>query len=142
MTARGGSPAATSRTIVTTIYYPTTVQPSSANPTPVHVPGPLPLIVFAHGYEIDAAAYAPLLEDLAAGGFVVAAPDFPGTSTRYTGGAIRSDSLEEPADISFVITSMIINHRYQGAKWSLTIIDGGYLFGVLLVQGLVIGLFG
>jgi Protein of unknown function (DUF1761) len=44
--------------------------------------------------------------------------------------------------LGFVITSMIINHRYQGAKWSLTIIDGGYLLGVLLVQGLVIGLFG
>ena len=44
--------------------------------------------------------------------------------------------------LGFVITSMIINHRYQGAKWSLTIIDGGYLLGVLLVQGIVIGLFG
>jgi hypothetical protein len=44
--------------------------------------------------------------------------------------------------LGFVITSMIINHRYQGAKWSLTIIDGGYLLGVLLVQGVVIGLFG
>ena len=63
--------------------------------------------MFAHGYAIDAAAYAPLLEDLAAGGFVVAAPDFPGTSTAYPGGAIRSDSLQQPGDISFVITSMI-----------------------------------
>ena len=44
--------------------------------------------------------------------------------------------------IGFVITSMIINHRYQGSKWSLTLIDGGYLLGVLLIQGLVIGLFG
>ena len=44
--------------------------------------------------------------------------------------------------LGFVITSMIINHRYQGSKWSLTLIDGGYLLGVLLVQGIVIGLFG
>jgi hypothetical protein len=44
--------------------------------------------------------------------------------------------------LGFVITSMIINHRYQGSKWTLTVIDGGYLLGVLLVQGLVIGLFG
>lgn len=44
--------------------------------------------------------------------------------------------------LGFVITSMILNHRYQGQKWSLTLIDGGYLLGVLLVQGLVIGLFG
>ena len=44
--------------------------------------------------------------------------------------------------LGFVITSMIINHRYQGSKWSLTAIDGGYLLGVLLLQGIVIGLFG
>ncbi len=104
--ARGGNPTVSSRSIRTTIYYPTTTPPSAANPTPTVAPGPFPLIVFAHGYEIDAAAYAPLLEDIAAGGFVVAAPDFPGTSTAYPGGAIRSDSLEQPADISFVITSM------------------------------------
>jgi hypothetical protein len=44
--------------------------------------------------------------------------------------------------LGFVITSLILNHRYQGQKWSLTFIDGGYLLGVLLVQGIVIGLFG
>ena len=44
--------------------------------------------------------------------------------------------------VGFIITSMIINHRYQSQKWSLTIIDGGYLLGVVLVQGVVIGLFG
>ncbi|MDP1730386.1 MAG: DUF1761 domain-containing protein [Devosia sp.] len=44
--------------------------------------------------------------------------------------------------LGFVITSMVLNHRYQGAKWSLTLIDGGYLLGVLIVQGIVIGLFG
>lgn len=101
--ARGGSPSSSSRTIVTTIYFPT----PAAVPNPPPVVGPFPLLVFAHGYAIDAAAYAPLLHDLAAGGFVVAAPDFPGTSTAHPGGAVRSDSLEEPADISFVITSMI-----------------------------------
>jgi len=44
--------------------------------------------------------------------------------------------------VGFVITSMILNHRYQGAPWALTAIDGGYLLGVLIVQGVVIGLFG
>lgn len=44
--------------------------------------------------------------------------------------------------LGFVITAMIINHRYQGSRWSLTLIDGGYLLGVLLLQGIVIGLFG
>ncbi len=44
--------------------------------------------------------------------------------------------------LGFIVTSMILNHRYQGQKWSLTVIDGGYLLGVMLVQGVVIGLFG
>ena len=44
--------------------------------------------------------------------------------------------------VGFVITAMIINHRYQGQRWSLTFIDGGYLLGALLVQGVVIGAFG
>ena len=105
--ARGGTPASSSRTIDTTIYYPTTLAPSEPNPKPRVATGPFPLIVFAHGYEIDAASYAPLLVDLAAGGYVVAAPDFPGTSTAYPGGAIRSDSLQQPGDMSFVITEIL-----------------------------------
>ncbi|MBO6507919.1 MAG: DUF1761 domain-containing protein [Roseibium sp.] len=38
-----------------------------------------------------------------------------------------------------VLTSQIINHRFQGRPWSLTFIDGGHWLGVLLVQGIVIG---
>jgi dipeptide/tripeptide permease len=44
--------------------------------------------------------------------------------------------------LGFGITAMILNHRYQGRPWALTVIDGGYLLGVLLIQGVVIGLFG
>ncbi len=44
--------------------------------------------------------------------------------------------------LGFVITALIQGHRYQGAPWSLTAIDGGYLLAVLIVQGIVIGLFG
>ena len=44
--------------------------------------------------------------------------------------------------LGFSITTMITNHRYQQSKWSLTLIDGGYMLGVLLVQGIVIGIFG
>ncbi len=44
--------------------------------------------------------------------------------------------------LGFIITSMVINHRYQNASWKLTLIDGGYLLGVVVVQGVVIGLFG
>ena len=44
--------------------------------------------------------------------------------------------------LGFVITTLILNHRYEGMKWSLTIIDGLHLLGVLVIQGVVIGVFG
>jgi hypothetical protein len=44
--------------------------------------------------------------------------------------------------VGFVLTAMILNHRYEGRPWSLTAINGGYLLAVLLIDGLVIGLFG
>jgi predicted dienelactone hydrolase len=104
--ARGGSPAQPARAITTTIWYPTTTPPTESAPTPAAAAGQYPLVVFAHGYAIDAASYSSLLHDIAMGGFVVAAPDFPGTSTAYPGGAVREDSLQQPGDISFVSTSM------------------------------------
>lgn len=44
--------------------------------------------------------------------------------------------------VGFILTSMILNHRYQGTSWSLALIDGGYLLGVVIVQGVVLGLLG
>ncbi|MEM8795469.1 MAG: DUF1761 domain-containing protein [Pseudomonadota bacterium] len=42
----------------------------------------------------------------------------------------------------FVLTTQIVNHRFQGRPWSLTAIDCGHWLAVLLVQGAVIGLIG
>ena len=44
--------------------------------------------------------------------------------------------------VGFVATTLAVNHGFQGARKSLTLIDGGHWLGVILVQGLVIGLFG
>ena len=44
--------------------------------------------------------------------------------------------------LGFVLTAMVLNHRYEGAPWSRTLIDAGYLLAVLLIDGVVIGLFG
>ena len=44
--------------------------------------------------------------------------------------------------LGFVATTLAVNHGFQGARRSLTVIDGGHWLGVLLIQGLVIGLFG
>ena len=44
--------------------------------------------------------------------------------------------------LGFVITTMGVNHAFAGAKPMLTLIDGFYWLGVLLIQGAVIGAFG
>ena len=41
--------------------------------------------------------------------------------------------------VGIVMTTQIVNHRFQGPSWNLTLIDGGHWLGVLLVQGIVIG---
>lgn len=44
--------------------------------------------------------------------------------------------------LGFVATTLTVNHRFQSAPWSLTIIDGGHWLGVLVIMGTVIGLIG
>ena len=39
----------------------------------------------------------------------------------------------------FVLTTLMVNHAFQGAKKELTLIDGGHWLFVLLIQGAVIG---
>jgi len=42
----------------------------------------------------------------------------------------------------FVMTTLVVNHAFQGARHTLTLIDGGHWLGVLVIQGAVIGWFG
>ena len=44
--------------------------------------------------------------------------------------------------LGFVMTSLVVNHTFQGQRGLLTLIDGGHWLGVLLVQGLVLGAIG
>ena len=44
--------------------------------------------------------------------------------------------------LGFVLTTMMVNHRYSRQRPALTLIDGGHWLGVLLIQGLIIGLLG
>jgi hypothetical protein len=67
---------------------------------------PLPLIVFAHGYNVSTATYTAMLDDLTRDGFVVAAPEFPGESTAYPGPPVESDLVNEPCDLEFVAASL------------------------------------
>ena len=42
--------------------------------------------------------------------------------------------------IGLVMTTMAINHRFQGASWSHTVIDGAHWLGVLVIQAIAISL--
>jgi hypothetical protein len=44
--------------------------------------------------------------------------------------------------LGFVITTMAVNHAFQGARSALTLIDGGHWLGVLLIQGAIMGWWG
>lgn len=44
--------------------------------------------------------------------------------------------------LGFVITTMAVNHAYQGVKRTLTLVDGGHYLAVLVAMGAIIGWFG
>lgn len=98
------------RPIVTVIRYPAAGPPSNTdvpNAPAATTPGGFPLVVFAHGFDSTPAVYATLLQQWAHAGYVVAAPIFPLTNSRTPGGADESDIVEQPTDMSFVITRLL-----------------------------------
>jgi hypothetical protein len=44
--------------------------------------------------------------------------------------------------LGFVVTTITVNHRFQGSSWGLTFINCGHWLAVLLVQGAIIGWMG
>lgn len=44
--------------------------------------------------------------------------------------------------LGFIVTSMLVNHAFQGAKPQLTVIDSGHWLLVMVVMGAIIGIFG
>lgn len=109
--ANGDCKKIPSRTLPTTIFYPATGDASSDTPQPDAAPdsqgGPYPLVAFAHGFGGNPQFYAPLLEHWAANGFVVAAVQFPLSSSASPCGAVAGDSVNQPEDVSFVISSVL-----------------------------------
>jgi len=96
--AAGDRPGRPERVLETVTWYP-------------EGDGPFPLVVFAHGNTVaNPEHYRVLLRSWAAAGYVVAAPIFPLSSTRLPGGG--ADLVNQPADVSFVISEML---RLNGA---------------------------
>jgi fermentation-respiration switch protein FrsA (DUF1100 family) len=98
------------RTLVTVIRYPA-AGPASRTDVPGAPPargaGPFPLVIFGHGFAVTPRPYAPLLEAWARAGYVVAAPIFPLGNANAPGGPNESDIVNQPSDMSFVISRML-----------------------------------
>lgn len=69
--------------------------------------GPFPLVVFGHGYATTPQLYRPLLRAWARAGYVVAAPLFPLENANAPGGPDESDLVNQPRDMSFVISRLL-----------------------------------
>jgi len=99
------------RPVETVIWYPATTDLSGGEPLPAARPatasGPFPLVVFGHGYDSTPAVYTSLLRAWARAGYVVAAPIFPRTNAHAPGGPDEFDIVNQPADMSFVITRIL-----------------------------------
>ncbi len=105
-----GLPAEPDRTLVTTILYPAAAPTSkvAARARPpmvgaVPAAGSFPLVEFSHGVTATGPEYVPILQSWARAGYIVAAPTFPLTSGP---GASIDDVVNQPGDVSFVLTSM------------------------------------
>jgi predicted dienelactone hydrolase len=69
--------------------------------------GSYPLIVFGHGFALTPARYAGLLRAWTEAGYVVAAPVFPLGNAAAPGGPNESDLINQPKDMSFVISRLL-----------------------------------
>jgi predicted dienelactone hydrolase len=79
-------------------------------PTDVYVPDsstPRPLIMFSHGYHGAPRKFTQLFEAWARAGYMVAAPQFPMTADRGEPYDSVGDFVNQPEDISFVLTQLI-----------------------------------
>ncbi len=93
------------RPLTTIVRYPTV---KSASGTPgAAARGPFPLIIFGHGFNEMPGIYHRLLRYWASAGFIVAAPIFPLENRNAPGGPLETDLVNQPQDMSFVITSLL-----------------------------------
>jgi predicted dienelactone hydrolase len=93
--ANGEFVGAPSRTFETTLWYPRDDA------------GPLPLVVYSHGFLSNRREGGYMAEHLASHGFVVVSADYPLTNRRAPGDPDVTDVVHQPADVSFLIDSVL-----------------------------------
>lgn len=91
--------------------------------------GSYPLIVFGHGFALTPARYASLLRAWTEAGYVVAAPVFPLGNAAAPGGPNEADLINQPKDMSFVITRLLALNALAGKIDSSRIAIAGHSDG-------------
>jgi dienelactone hydrolase len=111
------------RTLVTVVRYPA-VGPASRvdvrNAPPDRADGPFPLVVFGHGFAMTPAIYYRLLRAWARAGYIVAAPVFPLENAHAPGGPDESDLVNQPKDMSVVISGLLAANNNPRARMAGT----------------------
>jgi dienelactone hydrolase len=96
------------RTLVTYVRYPALGAPGRGDLIDAPAArGPFPLVIFGHGFAVTPRLYGHLLQSWARAGYVVAAPVFPLGSANAPGGPDESDIVNQPGDMSFVISRLL-----------------------------------
>jgi dienelactone hydrolase len=96
------------RTLVTQIWYPRTRGPAR----------PFPLLLFAPGFLQCPVAYSDLLQAWASAGYVVAAVNFPRTNCHLGTEAYEADLVNQPHDMSYVLTRLLALNARPGDPFS------------------------
>jgi predicted dienelactone hydrolase len=100
--ARGTTPPRHDRMLPTAVWYPAVAAgPASA------LRGPFPLVVFAHGFDVTPYTYDRLLRQVAAAGFVVAAPLFPISAAGLPGRPREDDIANQALDVRATISTLL-----------------------------------
>lgn len=76
--------------------------------------GPFPLVIYSHGFTSTWQGGAYLADQLARLGYVVVAVDYPLTNFAAPGGPNPKDVVNQPADISFIIDTLLEHSTNEG----------------------------
>lgn len=93
------------RSLITELWYPAGAARGRR---------PLPLILFAPGFQQCADPYGDLLSAWASAGYIVAGVNFPHSDCKVAAAATENDMINQPGDMSYVLTRLLALSQRAG----------------------------
>jgi predicted dienelactone hydrolase len=115
--SHGDYTGASERELPTEVWYPAdtpSLDDEVLDAPPDTDGAPYPLIIFAHGLASESRSLTSYVQHLVSHGYVVAAPSFPESRGDAGGGPRLSAVIEQPADVSFVIDTLLAFNADEG----------------------------